>query len=54
MSARERAGGEQPPRPDEEVNPTVVRESATVYRAGRHLSCTGPRQPMCTAMALAD
>ena len=54
MSAREGPGGYQPPRPDEVMNPSWVREPAAVYRAGHRLSCAGPRQPMCTAMVLAN
>ena len=54
MSARVGAGGYQPPRPDEAMFPSWVREPAEVYRAGHRLSCAGPRQPMCTAMVLAD
>ena len=48
MSARVGPGDYQPPRPDEVMNPSWVREPAAVYRAGRpapaDVHCHGPWQ----------
>ena len=41
-AAQSRPSGYSPPRPDEVANPSRVRESAMVYRAGCHRSGHGP------------